>query len=304
MRNRQEKVVSLEKAMELVQDGQILAVGGFLLNDHPMALVREIVRKKVRGLYLVPAPTGGSMESDLLIGAGCVKRVAWTYIGAEWIAATLPNARRAAESGTVEIDEYDEFSLVHALLATIQGLPSYHTKLGIGSDLLKANPSFKVFSDPVDNTVQLVAIPPLRPDVALIHAQQSDVYGNCRLTMPVWDEVIAAASETVIVSVEEIVSTDTIRSDPQRTTIPCHAVDAIVELPGGAHPFSSSGFYAYDEAHMRTYIANAKSADGFAEYLREYIFGVDIPASYLEKVGGASKIMPEMHSNSDSVPTR
>jgi len=288
---RKKKVTTLDEAMQIIRNGQTIAIGGFLLQNHPMALVREIIKRGIKNLKLISPPTGGSIETDILLGAGCVNRLVCSYVGAEWLCPVLPNYRRILEAGELEeVMEYDELYTVCALNAAAQGLPSFHTRLGLGTDIIKANQELKVFPDPIDPQVEWVAIPPLKPDVALIHAQQSDIYGNCRIALPFWDDVIASAADKVIVSADTIISLETTMQEPHQTTIHGHRVDAVVEIPYGAHPFSSGGIYNYDEQHLREYIAAAKDKERFKEYLQQYIYGVDSIEDYLEQAGGVKKL--------------
>jgi len=139
----------------------------------------------------------------------------------------------------------------------------------------------------------LVAAPALRPDVAIIHAQEADEFGNVRcLGAPFADPILAKTARQVIVTVDRLVSNEEVRAAPRLTTIPGYLVDAVVEAPYGAHPCSSHGAYPHDEAHLRAYLAASAAAlrgtdpDAYQAYLRRYVFGCASHQDYLAAFGG------------------
>lgn len=282
---RKEKVVSVAGAVAGIRDGAFLAIGGFMIHNHPMALVREIIKKGVRDLTILPVPPGGSMDADLLIGAGCVRRVLASYVGAEWIAPVMPNYRQKIERKEIEVVDYDELTIICGLRAAIQKLPCEVTRSGLGTDLLKVNPHLKKIKDPFTGA-ELVAVAPIKPDVAIIHAQRSDPYGNIQHHGSVFmDAFIASAAGEVIVSVEEVVPPGAIIRDPFKTTVPCHLVSMVTQIPFGAHPCSSHGYYNYDEEHLKLYVAAARDPGTYRKYLDRYVYGPEDIADYTERVG-------------------
>ncbi|MFH1481843.1 MAG: CoA-transferase [Pseudomonadota bacterium] len=285
-RERKKKLTTIHEAMSCIKDGAFLAIGGFMIHNHPMAIIREIVKQGIKGLKVLPTPPGGSIDVDLLIGSGCVASILASYVGGEWLQPVMPNYRSKAEKSELDIIEYDEHTIVCGLRAAIWKLPCEVTRAGLGTDLLKVNPSLKVFNNPITGE-PLVAVPPIEPDVAIIHAQRADPYGNIQHAGSAFlDTLLASASKKVIVSVEEVVSLDDTRKDPFRTTIPCHLVTAVVELPFGAHPCSSHGYYTFDEDHIRKYVQCAGHPDRFQDYLNQYIYGRENMDDYLETIGG------------------
>jgi glutaconate CoA-transferase subunit A len=289
-REREKKVTTISEAVSCIRDGSFLAIGGFMIHNHPMAIIREIVKQGIKGLKVLPTPPGGSLDLDLLIGSGSVTSILASYIGGEWLQPVMPNYRRKVEKSELEIIEYDEHTIICGLRAATSKLPCEVTRAGIGTDLLKVNPSLKVFNNPITGE-PLVAVPPIEPDVAIIHAQRSDPYGNIQHEGSSFlDTLLASASKNVVVSVEEVVSLNYIKKDPFRTTIPCHLVTAVVELPYGAHPCSSHGYYTFDEDHIRTYVQCARSTDRFQEYLNRYIYGQENLYEYLDVIGGIKKL--------------
>lgn len=281
--NRREKLTTLEEACHLIQDGMILAIGGYLNNNHPMALVREIVRRNIKHLYLVTCIAAG-IEADLLIGAGCVDTIQAPFVGGEWL-GFMPNFRKKAERGEIKIKEVDEHHTLCSLRAAAFDLPFLPTRVGLGTDLLQVNKDLKVFNDPIRGET-LVAVPPIKPDVAILHAQRADAYGNVQHRGSVFlDPLMAQAANKVIVMVEEVVPLEVILADPKKTTIPSYIVDAVVRVPYGAHPCSSHGCYKLDEVYYREYLNAAKNEETYRTHLDHYIFNVSSHEEYLEKIG-------------------
>lgn len=287
---RRKKIVTMDETLSYISDGCFLAIGGFMVHNHPMGIIREIVKRRIRNLKILPTPPGGSLDADLLIGSGCADSVLASYIGGEWLQPVMPNYRRKAENSELKILEFDEMTILCGLRASAQRLPCEVTRSGLGTDMIKVNPLLKVFNNPITGE-PLVAVPAIEPDVAILHAQRSDPYGNIQHAGSVFmDALLAAASKKVIVSVEEIVPLDFIKKDPFRTTIPCPLVTAIVKAPYGAHPCSSHGYYIHDEDHIQEYIQSAKTPDPFQEYLNKYVYGPSDLSEYLGRVGGIKKL--------------
>src|SRR5207302_6413744 len=165
-------VTTPAQAVAQVGDGMTVAVGGFINSGHPMALVRELVRQSRRDLVLVGAASAG-LEVDMLIAAGCVRRVVAPYVGAEVLAGIGPAFRHAAQNGTVEIWEVDEALYYAGLRAAAQGLPFNPWRAGVGTSLPELNPDLQVFTDPIAGQ-PLIAVPAIEIDVALIHAALAD----------------------------------------------------------------------------------------------------------------------------------
>ena len=136
-----------------------------------------------------------------------------------------------------------------------------------------------------------LAMRALNPDVTFVHVQKADALGNCRIDGPRWEnEEQAKAANRIVVIAEEIVSTDEIRKEPERTIIPGHRVEAIVHQPFGAHPTAVYGHYDYDADHLRLYVGYSKKGGAIGAYLDEYVRGTKDHSDYLEKIGGASKL--------------
>jgi glutaconate CoA-transferase subunit A len=265
-----------------------IAIGGFINAAHPMALVRQIMRRGLRDLTVVGAASSG-LDVDLLIAGGCVRKVIAPYVGAEGLAPIGPAFRFAAQEGSLEVWELDEAHYYAGLRASAQRLPFNPWKAGVGTSYPEINPDLKEFRDPIGGEL-LLAIPAIEIDVALLHAAVSDRYGNVQHEGTGWgDRAIHAAADTTVVQVERLVSSEQIRSNPAATSIA--GADRIVRAPFGAHPFASEGFYPPDERHIREYVAAAQellrggSRSPLDEYLGRYVLEPQDHVEYLERVG-------------------
>ena len=263
-----DKRASLADAAALVSDGAIVALGGGLCARLPMAMVRELVRQHRRNLHLVGS--AHSIDVDMLVGSGAVRRIEESYVGFEQDLGLAPAYRRAAEDGSVEVAESCCVTILAQLRASEMGLPFLPVRGVRGSDIVRLHPEYAEITCPFTGET-LVAVPALRPDVALLHAPAGDRYGNLHLEQPyVLDERFASASRLVIATVDEVVSTDEVVA--AGVTIPAHLVAAVAEVPYGAHPSSCYPRYAYDRAHLREYVTASQSGpDGLEKYLTSYV---------------------------------
>jgi glutaconate CoA-transferase subunit A len=263
-----DKRTSLAEAAALVTDGAVVALGGGLCARLPMALVRELVRQRRRDLHVVGS--AHSIDVDLLIAAGAVTVCEESYVGFEQDLGLAPAFRRAAEGGTVEVRESCCVSILTQLRAAEMGLPFLPVRGLKGTDILTLHPEYGLVSCPFTGE-ELVALPALTPDVALIHAPVGDRHGNLHLDRPyVLDERFAHASRMMVATVDRLVDTDEVAA--AGVVIPAHCVAAVVEAPFGAHPSSSYPGYAYDRRHLAEYIAAAGSGgETLQAYLDRYV---------------------------------
>jgi glutaconate CoA-transferase subunit A len=255
--------------------------------------VRQIVRRGVRNLTVVAS----GFALDMLIAAGCVRKTVSYYAGGGPGIPVLPSFRRAAERGEIEVWECEEGILCAGLQAAAQMLPFMPWRGGVGTSLPEVNPDLKLFRDPIRGE-ELIAVPPIKPDLTLLHAAAADAYGNVRhLGGPGWLDLFQyRAADRTIVQVEQVISNEEIRADPWATTIA--AADAIVRTPFGAHPFYSRGFYITDGPHLHGYLQAAeKAARGdraaLEEYLDRHCRRPEGLADYLETIG--MKRLLELH---------
>ncbi len=252
---------------ELVPPDGVVAVGGMHTTAAPMALVRELVRAGVRIRRLVTSPST-SLQADLPIGAGLVAELVAPYLGFEDL-GLAPCFRRAAEEGTLQVLECDEGGLTHALYAGAGGLPFLPLPGGIErTDVPAACPElYARATDPFTGESRW-AIRPIRPDVALIACREADEEGNVAFgRVPFTDRIMALAARTLVVQVERLVPSAEIAAQAPGTTLPAFLVAAVVVAPGGCLPTSFPGEYERDEAELRRYLAAARTAEGFQEYL-------------------------------------
>ena len=261
-----DKRATLDEAAALVQDGGTVALGGGLCARLPMALVRALVRAGRRDLHLVGS--AHSIDVDLLIGAGAVKVCEESYVGFEQDLGLAPAFRRAAESQAIEVRESCCVTVLAQLRAAEMGVPFLPVRGVKGTDVEALHPEYGRVTCPFTGD-ELVVVPPLVPDVALVHAPVGDAAGNLHLDQPyVLDERFAHASRMVVATVDRLV--DTAEVAAVGVTIPAHTVAAVVEAPFGAHPSSCYPGYAYDRRHLAAYVA-AAGGDGLAAYLERYV---------------------------------
>jgi len=278
------KLVSLDDAVADIADGSKVGLGGWIFNAQPMALVRALIRKGVRDLDLIPTP--GSIAPDMLIGAGCARSTVCVFISFEQF-GLAPHFRRQSEAGTLKVYDLDGPGIAGGLRAAICDLP-YMPIPDLGTDLPRHAPESYLPLPSKPGERKMLAAAAVKPDVCLIHAQQADEYGNVQyLGSPFFDAMLAQASRKVIVSVDRIVSSDTIRRDNHLTKIPSAMVDLVVEAPWGAHPTASPSLYRGDEKHLKEYVKASVSTEAFDAYLKKYARDAATQSAYLDALGGA-----------------
>jgi glutaconate CoA-transferase subunit A len=277
-----DKVDSLAGAASRVADGSVVALGGGLSARLPMAMVRELIRQGRRGLHVVGS--AHSIDVDLLVAAGALAICEESYVGFEQDLGLAPAYRRAAENATIEVRESCCATILAQLRAAEYGLPFMPVRGVKGSDIRGLHPEYGEVTCPFTGET-LVAVPPLQPDVALIHALLGDRYGNLHLDQPyVLDERFAAASRNVVATVERLVGTEQVRSEG--ITIPAHLVAAVCEVPYGAHPTSCYPAYAYDRPHLADYVkAAATGGAALQEYLDTFVTGCSDEGAYRAVLG-------------------
>jgi acyl CoA:acetate/3-ketoacid CoA transferase alpha subunit len=282
----QNKVAKLTDIGRLVKDGDSVAIGGAWLSSHPMALVRQLIRSGIRNLNVMTIL--GSVDIDLLVGAGCVDRLMFSFVSMEAYGLP-PNFRRAIEKGDLKYDEISGLAIIIGFEATGRGVPFLPYRGPFGSDYLKQRPDFyKKIVCPFTGE-EMTAVPAIKPDVAIIHAQRADPAGNIQIEGTAGSDLeLAKAAKRVIVSVEEVVPTEVLRENPFKTKIPRIYVDMVIEQPFGAHPCSLVPSYVADPWHMMTYMDMAAKPDTFKSYLDQYVMKSE--DEYLEAAGGLKQM--------------
>lgn len=279
------KVVSMHDAIrDLVHDGDTLAIEGFT-QLICFAAGHEIIRQRKQDLTLCRLTP--DMLYDQMIAAGVCKKLVFSYAGNPGV-GSLQAFRRAVEKGEprpLELEEYSHFGMVGRYIAGAARLPFYPLHSYTGGDLPKANPKIRQVQSPYEDE-KIFVVPPLNPDVAILHAQRADANGNTQI----WgltgvQKEAAFASQRVIIVVEELVDESVIRADPNRTLIPGLIVDAVVVEPWGAHPSYAQGYYDRDNAFYVEWDTIAREAASLNAWLDEWVYGVKNRAEYAQKWG-------------------
>ena len=281
------KVISLDEAASLVRNGAHMCFSGFAHSLAPMAFVREMIRQEVSELEITAM--GEAWVVDMLSGAGALRTVRFSNFMFEgW--GRCRNFSREVEEGRLRVEDYSHFGITNRFFASSVGLPFMPTKVIMGTDIyrirsIEVEEKFYDFEDPFTGE-KVLLVPSVRPDFAVIHASRADRNGNTQLIgISPNAELIAKASEKVIVTVEDIVEEDVIRRDPSHTILPSFLVDAVVHAPYGAHPAGMYRYYDYDPEHIDLYVEASRSSESFSTYLDEYVLGVQDETEYLRKIG-------------------
>ena len=280
------KIISAAEAVRSIADGSNLTLGGFAHSLTPIALVHELIRQGKKDLDLTSM--GECWAADFLAGAGLLKRARLSNYMFEGFGRCM-NFSRGVQEGRIEVEDYSHFGITSRLQAAALGVSYLPLKVMAGTDILNVtafdDDKFKAARCPFTDE-EYVAVRAIQPDVAIIHASRADASGNTQLfgTTSIIEEQ-ARASKRVIVSVEEIVPTSEIMRKPELTILPGFMVDAVVEIPYGAHPGGMFRYYNYDEQHIGRYWTASRAAETFDEYLDEFVYGVEDRWGYLEKIG-------------------
>ena len=275
------RMTETEAVQRFIREGMYIGTELYGTVRCPMSLVREIIRQDIRNLRLVGQ---GVMELDMLLGAGLVKAMDITYIGLE-VYGVSNCFRRELESGRLETCvEWSNGALAWRFKAAAMGVPFLPGSSMLGTDTLKYS-SAKVVQCPFTGK-PICLIPALILDVGLIHVHRADKNGNAQIDgISGFAAEMARASKTLIISAEEIVDEEVIRSTPDRTIIPYYLVDAVVEAPFGSHPGEMCYQYVRDEERIREWVDAAQEADTTRAYLEKYIFNLKDQSEYLNLIG-------------------
>jgi acyl CoA:acetate/3-ketoacid CoA transferase alpha subunit len=255
------------------------------VNRIPVAGVHEIIRTRKRELRLMGLPN--PLPADMLCGAGSLKRVEFCYMGLQSDTgfAQMRNFRRAAEQGGAETMEEIGWITIQQILAGALQIPFIPVRGLAGTSILDVRKDFKVVDNPFGSE-KLVAVPAANPDVAIMHAQLADEYGNVKLLDGGFTEaekIIALAAKRVIVTAEKIVTPDEIKGS---VTLPYFMVDAVANVQYGAYPTACYKCYGVDWEHMNSYIESGSSRESFQKYLDTYVYGTKDHNEFIEKAGG------------------
>jgi glutaconate CoA-transferase subunit A len=296
------KHMDLQEAIKAyVPDGAHISIGGFTINRNPMAAVYEIVRQRKKGLHLYAHSNGHG--ADELIGGGCIARLEIAYGGSGRFAPTCIRFRKAVQEGSLPVEDYSNYQMTLRFTAGAMGVPFLPTRSSLGTDIVNRwgfgreqrkkdarLPDEKLivmdnpFGDWAD-TRKLVLVPAINPDVTIIHVQKADPTGLARIKGLTFADVEQAkAARHLIITCEEVVETDELKSDPDSNQIPPFCVDAVVHVPYGAYPTACYGCYDYDPVYLNQYKETAPDDERHRIYLDEFVFGTRTHAEFMEKI--------------------
>jgi glutaconate CoA-transferase subunit A len=263
-----DKRVSLPEAAQLIEDGYHVALGGTQYNRVPIAIVRELIRSGIKDLTVSRCLM--SFEADFLLVSGVMKTAVTSWLSGAVTYGLSPIVRLYMENNRAKFEEWSNLAMGLRYMAGAMGIPCIPAKVVLGSDIAELV-DLKTFECPYTGD-RLALIPALNPDVAVIHAQRADLYGNVQIDgMTAMDTDMAKAAKKVIVTVEKIVSNEEIRRTPELTKIPFFCVDAVVEVPFGAFPYDVYGCYEPVHEHFRGYYKGFETTKNAEENARNYI---------------------------------
>ena len=266
-----DKRTTIADAVAQLRSGMTIGIGGWGSRRKPMAFVRAILRTDVSDLTVV---TYGGPDIGLLIAGGHVRRVVCGFVSLDTIALE-PHFRRARQQGTVELTELDEGMLHWGLLAAAHRLPFLPIRAGLGSGVLEVNPELRTVRSPYGDAEELVAMPALRLDAALVHMNRADARGNAQFLGPdpYFDDLFCAAAEQAFVSAERIVPTQELTAGPHPSTIRISRVHVtgVIEAPNGAHFTSCVPDYERDEELQKRYAGAARSPEAWSAFFAEHV---------------------------------
>ena len=277
-----DRVLSTADVAVRVRPGMTIGIGGWGSRRKPMALVRAILRSGLTGLGVV---SYGGPDVGLLVAGGHVRRVVTGFVSLDTIPLE-PHFRLARQRGAVELTELDEGMLHWGLLAAAHRLPFLPIRAGLGSDVMRVNPQLRTVCSPYADAEELVAMPAVALDVALVHLNRADATGNGQYLGPdpYFDDLFCLAAERAFMSCERIVPTASLLDSgpPQSLLINRAMVHGVIETPGGAHFTSCVPDYGRDEAFQARYAAAAADPEAWEKFREEYLDGDE--AAYQEAI--------------------
>ena len=266
-----DKRATIEDVVAELRDGMTVGIGGWGSRRKPMALVRAIARSSLRDLTVVAY---GGPDVGLLCATGKVRKVVYSFVSLDSIPLE-PHFRAARQEGRVETFELDEGMFLLGLQASAWRMPFLPTRVGLGTDVMTLNPALKTVRSPYADAEELVAMPALQLDVAIVHMNRGDQGGTGQYLGidPYFDDLMLMAAQKRFMSVERIVPTEDLAREGPVQTIRVNRlmVDGVVETPNGAHFTSCTPDYERDEAFQKQYAASAKNDDAWSEFRDRYV---------------------------------
>jgi len=281
------KVATMRQAIaEFVHDGDTVAIEGF---THLICFAagHEIIRQGRRDLTLCRMTP--DVVYDQMIGAGVARKLVFSWLGNPGVGSLHAIRRRieSADPEPLEIEEYSHFGMVCRYVAGASNLPFFPLRSYYESDMPKVNPRIVPVASPYGEE-RVYVVPPLRPDVAIVHAQRADASGDAQIWGLLGCQKEAAfAAERVIVVCEEIVDESVVRADPNRTVIPGLIVDAVVEEPFACHPSYAQGYYDRDNRFYLDWDEISRDSERLELWLKEWVYDLGGHKDYVEKWGAA-----------------
>jgi len=276
------KLCSLKEAVSsYVHDGDTLYCAGFT-HLIPFSAGHEIIRQGRKNLTLARATP--DLIYDQMVAAGCARKLIFSYIGNPGV-GSLRIVRNELEAGRLEWEEYSHFGMISRLQAGASGLPFIPMNQTAATDLEHNNPNIRRVQDPYTGR-EVITVPPLAPDVGIIHVQRADKNGNAHIWGIIGEQKeVAFASKSVIITAEEIVDEDVIRSDPNRTLIPELIVKAVCHVPHCAHPSYTQGFYDRDNVFYLNWDKISEDPLAVSQWLEDWVYGLKDAGEYWQKLG-------------------
>jgi glutaconate CoA-transferase subunit A len=277
------KLLSISEAVDrFVPDGSSIALGLAQETLIPFAAGHELIRQNKKRLTLI-GPISDILF-DQIIGAGCVRKIRAAWVG-NVITGSCYNFRRGVENGALEMEDHSNLTLAMALLAGAMGVSFMPARTALGSDLFKTNLSLKTMTCPFSGDT-LSAVGAIKPEVAIVHLQRADKFGNAHA----WGNLgltrdACLASRRIIITAEDIVEPDVISRDPNRVITPGFRVSAVVHAPWGGHPSPVPGYYNRDHQAFIDYRNQSKTSDDFAKWKKYWVDDVHSPQDYAKLLG-------------------
>ncbi|MDR2986571.1 MAG: acyl CoA--acetate/3-ketoacid CoA transferase subunit alpha [Nocardiopsaceae bacterium] len=266
-----QKLMTAAAVVAELRSGMTIGIGGWGSRRKPMSLVRAICRSDLTDLTIV---SYGGPDVGLLLAAGKVRKLVYGFVSLDSIPLE-PHFRAARQTGAIEVAEYDEGMLQWGLYAAACRLPFLPTRAGLGSDVPRVNPDLRTVMSPYDDEEELLAVPALRLDAALVHANRADAHGNAQFLGPdpYFDDLFCMAAERAYVSCEQVLPTAglTATAPVQTLRIQRWMVAGVVEAPRGAHFTSCEPDYGRDEEFQRDYASAAADQTAWAAFRASYL---------------------------------
>lgn len=268
-----DKTMTADEAVGRLESGMTIGIGGWGSRRKPMALVRALLRSDVTDLTVV---SYGGPDVGLLAAAGRIRKLVAAFVTLDSIPLE-PHFGAARQRGAFEMVELDEAMFMWGLTAAGQRLPFMPVRAGLASDVMRVNPQLRTVTSPYEDGEELVAVPALRLDAALVHLNRADVHGNAQYLGPdpYFDDLFCEAADTAYVSCERIVDTADLLKDsgPQTLLVKRAFVNGVVETPNGAHFTSCVPDHDRDETFQRAYVQAARDPEAWQAFTERFLSG-------------------------------